>query len=46
MSKDGSAYIYLVSEEGNGEIYRFVGVHGGGSGCWNGRRKRRTLAFP
>ena len=26
MSKDGRAYIYLVSEEGNGDIYRFVGV--------------------
>ena len=26
MSKDDSVYIYLVSEEGNGEIYGFVGA--------------------
>lgn len=39
MSEDGSAYIYLVSEDGNGEIYRFVGRARHGA-VWRGAARR------
>lgn len=54
MSEDGSAYIYLVSEDGNGEIYRFVGRARHGA-VWRGAARRgvaaqwaeeREVAFP